>query len=478
MLLRKTKIITTIGPASDEHGEFEKMIKAGVNLTRLNFSHGDYEYHGKVLNMVRASSKKLGVPIAVIQDLQGPKIRTGELYKEKVVLKKGTTLILTTKECIGDEIKQFINYRNLPKEVKKKDLILIDDGKIKLEVLSVSRGDIKCKIIDGGSIVARRGVNVPGVSLKINSLTEKDKKDAAWGVKYGVDFIALSFVKRAKDVKQLRKIVSNLHGDVGIIAKIETYDAVNNIDEIIKESDAIMIASGDLAVETPPEEVPMLQKRIINKCNKAGKPVIVATQMLESMIYSPVATRAEVSDVANSILDGADAVMLSAETAVGDYPVASVQVMANIADKTEKCGWDWGRNIFKGDSDTTVGVDTFNTVDAITHHVVNTAHDINAQVIVALTESGSTARMISRHRPKQPIIVLSPSKKVLTRIILSSGCYPYGIASFKYVGEVIETTRKILRKEKFGKDGSKFVIAAGVPFGKTGGTNLLMVQKV
>ncbi len=478
MLLRKTKIIATLGPASDERSKFEKMIKAGVNLTRLNFSHGDYDYHEKVLKMVRASSKKLGTQIAVIQDLQGPKIRTGELYKEKVLLKKGTILILTTKKCIGDETKQFINYRNLPKEVKKKDAILIDDGKIKLEVLSVSGGDIKCKIIDGGNIVARRGVNVPGVSLKINSLTEKDKKDAVWGVKHGVDFIALSFVKKAKDVQQLRKIITHLRGDIGIIAKIETYDAVINIDEIIKEADAIMVARGDLAVETPPEEVPMLQKRIINKCNKAGKPVIVATQMLESMIYTPVPTRAEVSDVANSILDGADAVMLSAETAAGEYPVASVRVMANIADKTEKGGCDWGRNVFKGNSDHTEEVEVLNTVDAITHHVVNTAHDVDAQVIVALTESGSTARMISRHRPKQPIIVLSPSKKALTRIILSFGCYPYGIASFKYVGEVVETTRKILRKEKFGKDGSKFVIAAGVPFGKTGGTNLLMVQEV
>jgi len=474
MSLRKTKIIATIGPASDERGRLERMIKAGANLTRLNFSHGDHEYHGKILKMVRAASKKLSIPVAVVQDLQGPKIRTGELHEDKVFLKKGSVLILTTKKCIGDEAKQFVSHSNLPKEVKRKDVILLDDGKIKLEVLSVSGGDIRCKIIAGGSITSRRGVNVPGVSLKISPLTKKDKSDAEWGVKNGVDFIALSFVKKAKDIQQLRSIIKSLKGDVGIIAKIETYDAVGNIDEIIEEADGVMIARGDLAVETPPEEVPMLQKRIIDKCNRVGKPVIVATQMLESMIHAPVATRAEVSDVANSILDGVDAVMLSAETAAGDYPVAAIRVMSNIAKKTENSDWSLNRRRNLNN----YGVDQINTVDAITHRVANTAHDLGVQIIVALTESGSTARMVSRHRPKQPIIVLSPNKKALTRIILSFGCYPYEIKSFKGVSAAIGIIRKILRTEKFANTGDKFVLAAGVPFGQTGGTNMIMVQKV
>ena len=476
-ITRKTKIIATLGPASNSEKVLIRMIKAGVNVVRLNFSHGDYAYHENTLKTVRAASKAVGIPVSVMQDLQGPKIRTGELYKDKVFLKKGSTLTLTTKKCIGDGVKQSISYKNLPKEVKKGNVILLDDGKIKLQVSSVSGSDIRCKVIVGGYVTSRRGVNVPGASLKISSLTEKDKKDVAWGIKNGVDLIAFSFVKNAKDVKELKNLLKKSRADIGVISKVETFDAIGNIDEILAETDGVMVARGDLAVEMPPEEVPMLQKMIIEKCNKAGKPVVVATQMLESMILSPVPTRAEVSDVANSILDGADAVMLSAETAVGEYPVNTIEIMSNVAKKTES-RQPHHKLLVNGIDDSSGEGGHIETVDAITHYVVSTAHDVGAKAIVALTETGSTARMVARYHPSQPIIVLSPNERALKKIMISYGCYPHEITQFKYIGEAIERIRKILLQEKVVKKGDKFVLAAGVPFGKTGGTNIVMVQEV
>ncbi len=476
-ITRKTKIVATLGPASDNEIILTKMVKAGVNVVRLNFSHGDYSYHENVLKIVRKVSKSTGIPVAVMQDLQGPKIRTGELYKPKVFLKKGSKLTLTTKKCVGNESIQFISYKNLPKEMKKGDFVLIDDGKIKLQVLSTSASEIYCKVLLGGYIVSRRGVNVPGASLKISSLTEKDKKDVVWGVKNNVDLMAFSFVKNAGDVKELKSILKKAKADISVISKIETYDAIGNIDDIISETDGVMVARGDLAVEMPPEEVPMLQKMIIEKCNIAGKPVVVATQMLESMISSPVPTRAEVSDVANSILDGADAVMLSAETAVGEYPINTINIMSNVAKNTE-LNQPYHRLLSRGVNERLKGGNHIGTVDAITHYVVNTAHDIGAKVIVALTETGSTARMVARYHPDQPIVVLSPNEKALKKIILSYGCYPNAIGQFKYVGDAIDTICKILLKEKIAKKGDKFVLAAGVPFGKTGGTNIVLVHKL
>lgn len=473
MIIRKTKIVATIGPASNDEKTLSKLIKTGVNVVRLNFSHGDHKMHEDALKTVRVSSAKVGMPVAVIQDLAGPKIRTGE-HGETIFLRKGSTLILTTKEIESDSERIHINYKKLPKEVKKGDLILLDDGKKKLQVLSTQGANIKCKILVGGEIVGRRGVNVPGVTLSINSLTEKDKKDVLFGVKNKVDFIALSFVRKAHDVTRLKKVIANANGRIAVIAKIETHDAIENIDEIIEVADGIMVARGDLAVEVPPEDVPGLQKLIAGKCNKAGKPVIIATQMLESMIQSPVPTRAEVSDVANSILDGADAVMLSAETAMGQYPVETVKLMSDVAKKTEE---EYPHGKLLGEMNRGLSKNVA-IVDTITHYVVNTSHDVGAKVIVALTESGSTARMVSRYRPGQPIVVMSPNKRVLARIMLSFGCYPYEITSFKYVGEAVERIKKILLKEKYLKNGEKYVLAAGVPFGQTGGTNMVMAQKV
>lgn len=475
MTIRKTKIIATIGPATGNEKVLSNIIKAGVNVVRLNFSHSDHKMHGEMLSLVRSVSKKTKLPVAVIQDLSGPKIRTGE-HSGVIFLKRGSILVLTTKQCEGDASKLNVSYKNLPNEVKKGDFILLDDGKKRLQVISVSGSDIKCRVLAGGEILGRRGVNVPGVSLKMSSLTKKDKKDVVFGIKNNVDFIALSFVRKASDIKQLKNIIAKAGSDgIGIIAKIETQDAIKNIDEIIEQADGIMLARGDLAVEIPPEDVPALQKSIIRKCNTVGKPVIVATQMLESMIQTPVPTRAEVSDVANSILDGADAVMLSAETAMGDYPVETVKMMSDIAKKTEE---DYPHSKLFENMSRSIEHDGVDTIDAITHYVVNTAYDVDAQVIIALTEFGSTARMVSRYRPSQPILVMSPNKKVLGKIMLSFGCYPYEITSFKYVSEAIERIRAIAKKEKFVKNGGKFVLAAGVPFGQTGGTNMIMVQEV
>lgn len=473
---RKTKIVATVGPASENERVFTKMVKAGVNIARLNFSHGDHVTHEARVNVIRSVSKKTKIPVAIIQDLGGPKIRTGDLYKDSVFLRKGSFVTLTTKKCIGDESIQHITYKNLPHDVKKGVSILLDDGKKRLEVVSKTKISIKCKVIVGGEIKARRGVNVPGVSLRINALTEKDKRDVVFGIKHDVEFIALSFVHNANDVRRLKKIIKDARADIGVIAKIETQEALDNIDEIIKEVDGIMIARGDLAVEVPPEDVPILQKKIVGKCNEAGKPVIIATQMMESMISSPVATRAEISDVANSILDGADAVMLSAETAIGEYPVEVIDVMSKVAMKTES---ELPHNEFLEGNEYDDDVEIVRaTDDVISHYLVNIAYEIGAKAIVALTESGLTPRMISRYRPSQPILVMSPRKKTLGKIMLSYGCYPTEIKQFKHTSEAIERIKKVIVKNKYAEKKDKIVIAAGIPFGKSGGTNMIMVRKV
>jgi len=473
MYLKKTKIVATIGPASSSEKMLIQLIKAGVNVFRLNFSHGEHKTHLETLENIRKASKKAKTPVAVLQDLCGPKIRIGDFYQEKITLKKGAHFTLTTKPCTGDENEVFVSYKRLPQEVKKDGFILLDDGKIRLKIVSTSKTKIKCKVLVGGSIRGRRGVNVPGSYLKISSLTVKDKKDLEFGIKHNIDFIALSFVRNAKDVMHLKEILKSKKSDAEIIAKIETEEAVENLDEIINVADGIMVARGDLAVEMPPETVPVLQKRIIRKCNHEGKPVIVATQMLESMISSPVPTRAEVSDVANSILDGADAVMLSAETAVGLYPLDVINIMREVAIKTEM-HYSKKRIISTADEeDHERGI-----VDAVSDSAVNVAYAVDAKLIVALTESGFTARMVSRFKPKQHILVMTPSEKASRRVILSFGVKSFKIKPFKYIAQVLDQVSQISIKNGYAKKGDKIVIIAGVPFGKRGGTNLVMVERV
>lgn len=477
--MKKTKIVATIGPASEREEMLTSLIKAGMNVCRLNFSHGSHDEHAVRLKNIRTVAARLNTPIAILQDLSGPKIRIGDFYQERVMLKKGSIFTLTTRSCIGDEAHAFVNYKALPKEIKKGDSILLDDGKKRLEVLGVKGDEIKCRVIVGGETKGRRGVNLPGVALKISCLTSKDKKDVIFGIENKVDYVALSFVRRASDIRELRAILSKAKSTAMIIAKIETEEAIDNIDAIIAEADGVMVARGDLAVEVPAEQVPLLQKMMIEKCNIAGKPIIVATQMMESMIKSPVPTRAEVSDVANSILDGADAVMLSEESALGEYPVETVSMMTRIAINVEK-KYPHHEALY-GDiltSKVNASGEYKNVADSTTFATVSTASNVGAVAIIALTESGFTPRMISRYRPMQPIIAMSARRHVVEQLALSFGCFPVLAEKLTTIEDVIKEVRSFVTSHKFAKKGDRVVIAAGVPFGRTGGTNMLLVEVI
>ncbi|HUY05127.1 MAG TPA: pyruvate kinase [Candidatus Paceibacterota bacterium] len=472
MRFKRTKIVATIGPSSSEPERLAELIRAGMNVARLNFSHGSHEDHARSIKTVRAVSEKLGEPIAIMQDLSGPKVRIGDFADGSITLVPGARFTLSTLPCAGSTERVFINYPHLHEEVRKGAIIMLDDGRRKLEVVSVRGNEVITTVLVGGTIKGRRGVNIPGAFREISPITRKDREDLVFGLAQRVDFVALSFVRTADDIKKLRTLIkkhSPKHTPA-IIAKIETLEAIENIDAIIAETDGIMVARGDLAVEVSPENVPLLQKSIISKSVAAGKPVITATQMLESMIQSPVPTRAEVGDVANAILDGTDAVMLSQETAMGDYPVEAVAMMAKIADKTEN---DRSyRDLFR---DTRAHEET-ETVDAIGRAVVDVAHATNAKAIVALSESGFTARMISRYRPSRPIIVFTPHEETARQLSLSFACHPFIAKSFKELLHVVTESEQRLVKEGLAKRGDTVVLAAGIPFGKVGGTNTMMVQ--
>jgi pyruvate kinase len=469
-MIKKTKIVATIGPATEKQEILEKLLKSGMNVMRLNFSHGDFGEHQRRVDNFRKAMEKTGLPGAILQDLGGPKIRLGEFKEEKVELIAEKYITITTDPIIGDEKRVSINYPQFPNEVKVGDFVMVDDGKKKFEVIKINGNDIVCKILVGGTTKGRRGVNLPNSDLSIRSLTEKDLNDLEFGLKNEVDFIALSFVRKPEDISLLRNILLERKSRAGIIAKIETPQAVKNIDEIINLSDGIMVARGDLAIEMPFEKVPMIQKSIIEKCNSLGKPIITATQMLESMIQSPVATRAEVSDVANAILDGTDAIMLSEETTLGKFPVQAVKTMARIALEIERNYLE--RPIIQNDHDEVIDM-----ANSITSSVVKTAHDIKAKKIVALTESGFTARMISRHRPKQTILSLSPDIGTCRKLCLSYGCLPIHIPRYQTLSDVFDIIRSFCLKEDLVEIGDKVVVAFGAPFNTKGvSTNALMIQ--
>jgi pyruvate kinase len=468
---KKTKIVATIGPASESEEVMTKLVLAGMNIARQNFSHGDYEEHTRRIMIARKISEKLKVPLAVLQDLSGPKIRIGDFKEGQVTLVPGKTFTLSVEPCEGTESKVFINYPNLHKELKKGSLVFINDGKVKLEVEKIEGKNIVCKIIIGGTIKSKRGVNLPGAYLKISCLTEKDREDLKFGIKQDVDFMALSFVRKASDVIELKEILEKAKADIKVIAKIETPEAIENIDDIIKESDGIMVARGDLAVEVPAEEVPILQKMIIRKCNTAGKPVITATQMMASMVNSSVPTRAEVNDVANAILDGTDAVMLSEETTLGDHPEKVVSMMSKIAIHTEKY-YPYEEHLRKN------YLSNKDVTDAVCNAAANLAHEMNAKTIVALTVSGYSAKKISRYRTKQPILVITPTKKVYNRSALKFNCYPVLTEMLDGVSNSMEKASKISQESGFAKKGDKIIVLAGIPFTKPGNTNLVLVQTV
>ncbi|KUK34700.1 MAG: Pyruvate kinase, partial [Caldanaerobacter subterraneus] len=404
--MRRTKIVCTIGPASEDYNILRKLIEKGMNVARLNFSHGDFEEHGARIDNIKKIREEFGLPVAILLDTKGPEIRTGKFKNGGVELKEGQTFVITTRDVLGDETICSVSYKGLPQDVERGSRILIDDGLISLKVTDVKGEDIVCIVENSGPVKDHKGVNVPGVKLNLPALTQKDVDDIEFGIQKGIDIIAASFVRKAADVLAIRRLLEeNKAEHILIIAKIENREGVENIDEIIKVSDGIMVARGDLGVEIPLEEIPIVQKMIIQKCNKAGKPVITATQMLDSMMRNPRPTRAEVTDVANAILDGTDAIMLSGETAQGKYPIEAFETMAKIAEKTE--AYVGYRDIIDRNIDTNVSI-----TNAISHATCTTARDIGAAAIITCTKSGYTARMVSRYRPQAPIIATTPSESV------------------------------------------------------------------
>ncbi|QHW30631.1 pyruvate kinase [Paenibacillus rhizovicinus] len=471
--MRKTKIVCTIGPSSESLENTKKLINAGMNVARLNFSHGDFEEHGNRIKNIRQASIELGQNVAILLDTKGPEIRLGKLKEEPIELNQGETITLTTEEILGDRDRIPVTYSNLPADVEIGSTILIDDGLIGLTVEEVQGTEIKCRIVNSGPIKSKKGVNVPGVHISLPGITEKDAGDIVFGIEQGVDFIAASFVRKATDVLEIRELLEkHSAGHIQIISKIENQQGVDNLDEILEVSDGLMVARGDLGVEIPAEEVPLVQKQMIQKCNRAGKPVITATQMLDSMQRNPRPTRAEASDVANAIFDGTDAIMLSGETAAGKYPVESVQTMSRIAVRAESA-LDY-REIFTKQAkaqQTTV-------TEAISQAVANSALDLNTKAIITSTESGYTARMVSKYRPKSPIIAVTPNEQVMRRLALIWGVIPA-------LGTPAETTDAMFDIAVQGginsglvKLGDTVIITAGVPVGRSGSTNLIKIHTI
>ncbi|MCZ8513423.1 pyruvate kinase [Paenibacillus filicis] len=472
--MRKTKIVCTIGPVSESLEMFKKLIEAGMNVVRLNFSHGDFEEHGNRIKNVRQACQELNRNVAILLDTKGPEIRTGKLKDDqKVELVQDNLITLTTEEILGDADRVSITYRDLYKDVRVGSTILIDDGLIGLTVEDIRGTDIVCRIKNGGLLGGKKGVNVPGVRINLPGITEKDANDIIFGIEQGVDFIAASFVRKASDVMEIREILERHNAShIQIISKIENQEGVDNLDEILEVSDGLMVARGDLGVEIPAEDVPIVQKAMIKKCNLAGKPVITATMMLDSMQRNPRPTRAEASDVANAIFDGTDAVMLSGETAAGKYPVESVMTMARIAERAEAALEH--REIFARQSkaqQTTV-------TEAISQAVANSALELDAKAILTATESGYTARMVSKYRPKAPIVAVTPNEQVLRRLSLVWGVVPVK-------GEMCESTDQLFEhavdaslKKGLVSLGDLVIITAGVPVGRSGTTNLIKVHQI
>ena len=467
----KTKIVCTIGPASNSYEKIEKLIQEGMDVARLNFSHGSHEEHHQVIENIRQASLKTNESVAILQDLGGPKIRIGKIEKEPILLKEGSFFILTNREVPGDEQGVSVTFSSLPQKVKKGDCIFLADGTLELKVKELTPTDIICRIVRGGKLTSHKGINIPNISMDISSLTKKDYQDILFGIKNKVDFIGLSFTRNAEDVLRARKFLKeNGAEDISLIAKIEKKEAVDNLKEIIETSDGIMIARGDLGVEIPLENVPLVQKDIIKRCNLLGKPVITATQMLMSMVSSPRPTRAEVTDVANAILDGTDAIMLSEETAVGNYPVEAVETMNKIALRVEKA-IDYKKIL----SERSFSVKPTNP-DAISHATCQVALDLKAKAIVTFTLSGSTARMVSRYRPPVPIIAASTQDSTVRKLALSWGVYPFKSDELENTDDMIEKSRKVALATGLVKKGEKIIITAGIPFKIPGTTNLLKVE--
>lgn len=457
-----------MGPASRSEAMLAKLMKGGVNVFRLNFSHGSHEEHQQTHDRIRNVSKKMGIEVAILQDLCGPKIRTGDLTTPDVTLKAGKKLILTTKIIVGTAEKMSISYKKLPQEIKKGDTIKVHDGLIELIVTNITKDEIETKIVSGGTIKPRRGVNIPGANLSVSSLTAKDKKDVLFGTKNNVDYIAFSFVRYPKEVEELKRIIAKQKRDIPVIAKIETVQAIENIEALTQAADGLMVARGDLAVEIPAEQVPIHQKYMVSLCREFGKPVIVATQMLESMIENPLPTRAEVSDVANAVFDGTDAVMLSAESAVGAYPLETVEIMSKICAESEFATEAYD-HVLPNDIDYTA---------AITSSAMDIAEQIDLSAIVVLTESGTTARMLARYRSDVPLIALTNNVNRARQLSLVYGVHAIVVPKFKSVNDVLKNVPSILKKHKLAKKNDRLVVTFGHDFGTQGSSNSLTILDI
>ncbi len=471
--MRKTKIICTMGPSTDKPGVLEQLVEAGLDVARMNFSHGSHEEHKKRLDRVRAIEKKVGRPVAVLLDTKGPEIRTGCFKEGKVQLKAGQKFTLTSREVEGDEKIVSITYKNLYQDVRVGGRILIDDGLIELRVDEVKGEDIICHVENGGPVSDHKGVNVPDVHLNLPYMSKKDMDDIAFGVQNGIDFIAASFVRSAEDVMRLRWFLEECGGqNVQIMSKIENMEGVNNIDEIIEQSDAIMIARGDMGVELPPEEVPVIQKMIIKKASAAGKQVVTATQMLDSMIKNPRPTRAEAADVANAVFDGTSAIMLSGETAAGAYPVEALKMMVKIAERTEE-DINYKQRFYNMDRSNDQDI-----TNAICHATVTTAYDLNAKAIVTVTKSGRSAKMVSKYRPGSMIIAGTTDEKVLRQLKLAWGVIPVLLKEQTDPFELFDHAISEGVEAKYLEKGDLVVSTCGVPLRRSGTTNMLKVQVV
>ena len=470
--VKRTKIVCTLGPASEKEETLRELIKNGLNVCRMNFSHGSHEEHKGRIDLVKKVREELGQPTAILLDTKGPEIRTGQFDAPEVLLEEGQTFTITMKDVMGNKEMCTVSYKGLAKDVEPGNTILIDDGLVGLKVKEVNGDDIVCIVENSGIVKNHKGVNVPGVKVNLPAITEKDRSDIEFGIEQGIDFIAASFVRKVSDVLAIREILEeNNATDIKIISKIENQEGVDNLDEVIAVSDGIMVARGDLGVEIPTEEIPVVQKLMIKKCNEAGKPVITATQMLDSMMRNPRPTRAEVTDVANAIYDGTDAIMLSGETAAGKYPVEAVKTMATIAKRTEET-INYNENLRDK------ALSAANVTDAISYATCTTAIDLNAKAILSATSSGHTARMVSKFRPQCPIVATTDNERVMRQLSLTWGVLPTISSNGKNTDEVIDNAINAGKEKNYLAEGDLVVITAGVPVATSGTTNLIKVETI
>ena len=470
--MRKTKIICTLGPSTDQEGVLRELVANGMNVARFNFSHGSHEEHLGRFEKLKAIREELGLPVAALLDTKGPEIRLRDFKNGTEMLEAGQTFTLTTREVEGTKEICSITYKDLPQDVQPGGTIMLDDGLIKLQIQTVNDTDIVCKVLNNGKIKNKKGVNVPGVHLSMPYMSQRDRDDIIFGAQQGFDFIAASFVRTAQDVYDIRNLLNEYDSHIRIIAKIENREGVNNIDSILAAADAVMVARGDLGVEIDFTELPGIQKTIIDRSFSFGKPIVTATQMLDSMIVNPRPTRAEISDVANAIYDGTSAIMLSGETAAGAYPVEALKTMSAIAERTEQEGFHLrGRQMDSNPGKISVS-------DATAHAACLTARDVNAAAIVTVSESGTTARLLSKYRPQQPIIACVMREQVQRQLSLSWGITPLMMSLAHSTDELIEMSTALAKENGYLHNGELAVVTAGVPVGVSGTTNMIKIHMV